>query len=118
MVEAYKKFWKNYTKFDGCSSRADYWWTLLANIIVAAILGFVFGLVSSATGIKAITFIPYLYTIAIIIPDIALSIRRLHDINKSGWFYLIGFIPVVGTIILLIFFLTDRVEPNNYGERV
>ena len=42
MVEAYKKFWKNYTKFDGCSSRADYWWTLLANIIVAAILGFVF----------------------------------------------------------------------------
>ena len=119
MVEGYKKFWINYTKFDGCSSRADYWWTLLANIIVAAILGFVFGLISSVTGIKAITFIPYLYTIAIIIPDIALSIRRLHDINKSGWFLLIALLPLIGSIILLVFYCLPSVdEDNKYGDIV
>lgn len=118
MIEAYKKFFKNYARFDGCSSRADYWWVCLANTIIGFALGFVFGLIAGITEVQSIRFVPCLYSLAVIVPAIALIVRRLHDINKSGWYYFMILIPIAGPIIILIYLLTDRVEPNNYGERV
>lgn len=114
MIEAYKKFFSNYANFKGCSSRSDYWWVVLCNFLVGFIIGFVSGL----TGVQEITYLSYIYELAIIVPSIALIVRRLHDINKSGWYYFMILIPIAGPIIVLVYLLTDRVEPNNFGERV
>lgn len=114
MVEAYKKFLSNYANFNGCSSRSDYWWVVLCN----ALIGFVIGFVSGFTGIEDIMYLSYLYTLAVFVPSIALIVRRLHDINKSGWYYFMVLVPLAGPIIVLVYLLTDRVEPNNFGERI
>ena len=114
MIEAYKKFLSNYVNFKGCSSRADYWYVVLCNFLI----GFVIGLVSSITGVKEIMYLSYIYEVAILLPSIGLIIRRLHDINKSGWYYWMILIPIAGPIIILVYLLTDRVEPNNFGERI
>lgn len=114
MIEAYEKFLQNYANFKGCSSRSDYWWVVLVNIIIGAVIGFI----SGTTGVEEIQYISYIYSLAVLIPGIALVVRRLHDINKSGWYYFIILIPIAGPIIFLVYLLTDRKEPNNYGERV
>ena len=59
-----------------------------------------------------------LYSLAVLVPSIALIVRRLHDINKSGWYYFMVLIPIAGPFIFLYYMVTDCVEPNNYGERV
>jgi len=110
MVEAYKKFLSNYANFNGRSSRSDYWYVVLANIIISLVLGLL-GKVGVA--------LSSIYSVAILVPTLALIVRRLHDINRSGWSYLFMLIPLVGWIIVLIFFCTDSVNDNNrYGERV
>ena len=114
MIEAYKKFFINYAKFDGCSSRSDYWWVMLCHFLV----GFVIGFISGLTGVEELSYLSYIYELAIIVPSIAIVVRRLHDINKSGWYYFMVLIPIAGPIIFLIYMLTDRVEPNNFGERI
>ena len=119
MVEAYKKFWKNYANFNGRSTRSDYWLALLGNMIVGFVIGFVLGLISGAVDMPALIMLGYLYSLAMIIPSIAIVVRRLHDINKSGWYYFIVLIPFVGPIIGLVFLCTASVDENNqYGERV
>jgi len=110
MLEAYKKFLSNYANFNGRSSRSDYWYVFLVNFII----GFVLGLLGDLGVILS-----SLYSIAVFIPSLALIVRRLHDINKSGWSYLFMLIPLVGWIIVLVFLCTDSVNENNkYGERV
>ncbi len=126
MIEAYKKFWSNYANFNGRTSRADYWWTFLANILVGMIIGFVCGFISGLTGdsngevsLGISTLLPSLYSLAIFVPSLAIAVRRLHDINKSGWYLLMGLIPFVGGIILLVYYLSDSVNTNNqYGQQV
>jgi uncharacterized membrane protein YhaH (DUF805 family) len=115
MVEAYKRFFANYANFKGRSTRSDYWWVVLCNIIIGFVLGFLDGLL----GTEIFYIISYIYDIVILIPGIAISVRRLHDINKSGWYCLIALIPFVGSIILLIYMCTASVnEGNQYGEVV
>ncbi len=102
---------KKYAVFDGRARRTEYWMFFLFNIIIAFGLGFIEGLVGSP-GILGM-----LYALAVLIPGIAVSVRRLHDTNRSGWFLLIGLIPIIGTIVLIIFFAQDS-DPgsNDYGE--
>lgn len=108
-------YWKkcvleNYANFSGRARRAEYWWFALANAIVYIVL---FALMR-ISGIFVVLYIAY--AIAIIVPGIAVAIRRLHDLGKSGWMLLISFIPIVGAIILLVWFLTDGTKgPNQYG---
>ena len=121
MLEAYKKFWMNYANFNGRSTRSDYWWVVLANMIVnfalGFVLGFIAGLIPDLAGLT--TIVSYAYSLAILVPGIALVVRRLHDINKSGWNYLFLLIPIAGPIIVLIWLCTASVNENNaYGERV
>lgn len=117
MVEAYKRFLKNYANFNGRSTRSDYWYVFLANSIIGFVLGFIGGIIPI---LSVLTYVlSVIYSLAVLVPGIALVVRRLHDINKSGWFYFISFIPLVGTIILLVFLCTDSVnEDNKYGEMV
>lgn len=112
MVEAYKKMWTNYGNFRDRTTRRDYWLTFLMNLIIGFALGFLSGLTKS----NIFSYISTLYSIVMIIPGIALTVRRLHDTNRSGGWWFISLVPLVGAIVLLIFTVSVSVtENNNYG---
>ena len=101
---------RRYADFDGRARRAEYWMFALFNFIVAFSIGFIEGLAGS-TGIVGI-----LYAVAVIIPSLAVGARRLHDTGRSGWWQLIGLIPLVGLVILIIFYAQDgQAGLNEYG---
>lgn len=105
----YINAFKNYVNFKGRARRKEYWMFVLFNFIVAFVLGIIDGLIG-------ITVLSTIYSLAVIIPSLALCFRRLHDIGKSGAWILIGLIPLVGEIILLVFFCTDsQAGENQYG---
>jgi uncharacterized membrane protein YhaH (DUF805 family) len=108
--EAVKDGFDHYTKFDGRASRPAYWWWFLFGILVGiaaniidAIIGS-FGIISGLAGL------------ALLLPGLSVSIRRFHDINRSGWWILIFIVPIVGFVLWLIWF-TREGDPgeNQYG---
>lgn len=101
---------KKYAVFNGRARRKEYWMFFLFNLIILLVIGFVEGLFGSP-GIIGV-----LYSLAILIPGIAVSVRRLHDTGRSGWWLLIGFIPLLGVIVLLVFMVLDsKPGENQYG---
>ena len=101
---------KKYAQFSGRSHRKEYWMFFLFNIIIAIILGIIEGILG-ITGILS-----SLYCLAVLVPGIAVTIRRLHDIDRSGWWILVGLIPVIGGLVLLIFMVQDsKPGANEYG---
>ncbi len=101
---------KNYATFTGRARRKAYWMFVLFNIIAATIAG----VIDSVLGTGGV--IGGLYGLAVIIPGLALAVRRLHDIGKSGWWVLIALVPLVGFIVLLVFAVTDSQPGENaYG---
>jgi uncharacterized membrane protein YhaH (DUF805 family) len=108
--EAVKSGFDHYVKFAGRASRPAYWWWFLFAILVAIV----------ATGIDAAigTFgvISGLAELALLLPGLSVAIRRLHDTNRTGWWILIGLIPLIGFIVLLIFYLQEGdAGENDYG---
>ena len=118
MVAAVKDFFTKYATFSGRTSRRDFWLAVLGIFIISFIIGFVAGFIDglSGDGKGTVTLIfTTIWYLAILIPSLALIVRRLHDINKSGWWILIDLIPFVGAIILLVFYCLPAVdEGNNY----
>lgn len=112
-VSAVKSYFKNYIKFDGRASRSEYWWIVLFNVLVSIAISILTGgtTMDTETG-KMIQTTSYkivssLWNLATFLPALGLGIRRLHDIDKSGWWLLLSLIPIVGWIILLIWYLKD-----------
>ncbi len=109
-------YWKKvvlerYATFEGRARRAEFWWFWLANVIVFVVLAVLAGAVSNVIWV-----LYALYGLAMIIPSIAVAVRRLHDTGKTGWLLLLGFVPVVGPIVLLVFYLLDSTPgTNQYG---
>ena len=100
---------KKYAVFSGRARRKEYWMFFLFNIIVSLIFFFLGILIR-------FSYLEPLYVLAVLIPSIAVAVRRLHDTGRSGWWILIGFIPFVGAIILLVFMVLDsQSEANQYG---
>src|SRR5688572_10460224 len=98
-MDWYLKVLKNYVGFEGRARRKEYWMYTLFNIIalvVAMVLDSVLGL----TGEAGIGPLYGLYALATFLPGLAVSVRRLHDVDKSGWWILIAFIPLIGAIVL------------------
>lgn len=127
---AYAKMWKNFAVFRGRASRREYWYTYLMQSILlfAGVLGATLPLVIAlivgdeggalqlcAGGIAAVSF---LYMLVMAIPMIALSVRRLHDTGKSGWWYLVNWVPYVGSIAIIVLLALEgeRCE-NKYGPK-
>jgi len=106
----YAEVMKKYAVFSGRASRTEYWMFLLCNVLIAFVLGLLEGSLGGRNILNA------LYSIVVFVPSIAVSIRRLHDIGRSGWWMLIALIPLAGTIILVVFAIEDS-EPgeNRYG---
>ena len=108
---------KKYADFTGRAPRAEYWWfylLIMVGYVIAMILDSLFGVDKAAGPYGIVTIV---LGLAILLPSIAAGIRRLHDTNRSGWWLLIGLIPILGAIILLVFFVTQgTVGPNQYGD--
>jgi len=108
---------KRYADFNGRSRRKEYWSFVLGVVVVAILLGIVEGIVG-LNGMVAGVYGPLtlLLVLAIIVPSIAVQVRRFHDQDKSGWFVLLGLIPFVGGIVVLVFMFLDGTKgPNRFG---
>lgn len=110
-VDAVKSFFRRYVDFSGRSSRSEYWWAQLGLILIFIVLGLIGGLLGETVG-SLVLGIAYL---AIIIPVIAIGVRRLHDLDKSGWFYLLALVPLVSLILLVWFCMKGTDGPNRFG---
>ncbi len=106
----YLEVLKKYAQFDGRSHRTEYWMFVLFNMIISFALGFIEGL-AGGPGILGM-----IYGLAVLVPGIAVGIRRLHDTNRSGLWLLIAFVPCLGAIILIVFAVEDSTPGDNqYG---
>ncbi|MBN6066352.1 DUF805 domain-containing protein [Aggregatibacter actinomycetemcomitans] len=108
---------KNYATFSGRARRKEYWIFCLFNMlasIVLALVDIVFGLYSSALGMGLLSGI---YSLAVFIPGLAVSVRRLHDTDRSGWWLLLCFVPIIGIIVVIVFMCFDS-QPgtNRFGD--
>jgi uncharacterized membrane protein YhaH (DUF805 family) len=101
---------KKYAVFTGRARRKEYWMFFLFNIIISFVIGFIDGLVGTV-GILSIV-----YALGMLLPGLGVSIRRLHDTDRSGWWLFISLVPIVGFIVLLVFLVSDS-QPgeNKYG---
>ncbi len=88
---------KKYAEFTGRARRAEYWMFVLISFIVCFLLGIIQSVIGAGSALTG------LYSLAVLIPGLAVSVRRLHDTNRSGWWLLIGLIPFVGFIVLIVF---------------
>tara|TARA_B110000014_G_C19852425_1_gene441676 strand:+ start:259 stop:630 length:372 start_codon:yes stop_codon:yes gene_type:complete len=116
----YIKVMKNFTTFSGRARRKEYWMFTLVNGIIAIVLYFPGAILVEFPETEVIGFIlciPYfLYSLVVFLPSLAVSIRRLHDQDKSGWWFLINFFPCVGPIWFLVLTCLDGTPGDNqYG---
>lgn len=107
IIDWFVKGLKNYANFTGRARRKEFWFFALTQFIILIIAQILDAILGSE-------FLFYVLTVlALFIPALAVSIRRLHDIGKSGWWYLIGLVPLIGFILLIIWFATETKQNNN-----
>jgi uncharacterized membrane protein YhaH (DUF805 family) len=113
----YLKVLRQYADFSGRARRREFWSFALVNFAIAAglfllatILGKVLGLLGGL-----VMLIYYLYSLAVLVPGLAVGVRRLHDTGKSGWFMLLALIPLVGLVLLYFMTIEGDAGPNAYG---
>jgi uncharacterized membrane protein YhaH (DUF805 family) len=107
-----------YIGFTGRARRSEYWWWALFTVLVGfaaaildGVLGTTLGPDNSVTGVIGV-----IVNLALLLPTLAVAVRRLHDTDRSGWWLLIGLVPIVGAIVLLVFFVLDSTPgPNRFG---
>ncbi len=115
--------YRRYAEFTGRSRRREYWLFVLLYLLVMMVIeaifgtpraitmssGFSYGIIANGTG----TTVGNLFWLASFIPGLAVSVRRLHDIDRSGWWLLLGFVPVLGWFTLFIFYCLDGTAGSN-----
>jgi len=112
----YLKVLKQYADFSGRARRREFWIFSIFNIIFIVIAMELDNILGLTVGGLSFGIIYFLYAIVLFIPSLAVSVRRMHDIDKSGWMLLIGFIPLIGAIWLIVLTLTDsKFGENKYG---
>lgn len=119
--EAVKKCFVNYVGFTGRARRAEFWWWTLFVLLVDAFLLILLAIFTSYEGLElagaGVIIIYLLFSVAVVLPGLAVAVRRLHDIGMSGWWYLIVLVPVIGPIIPLIWFcLRGTRGRNRFGS--
>ena len=102
-IDAIKMFFTKYADFNTRSRRSEYWWA------------FLFCALASSLAAGILKDYAWIWSLVVLIPTIAISVRRLHDIGKAGTWYLLNLIPVVGSIILLVWYCQDSTGDNQWG---
>ena len=107
---------KKYAVFSGRARRSEFWFFTLFNAIALIVLSIIDYAIGTYDVQNSIGILGGIYSLAVLIPSIAVTVRRLHDISRSGWWVLIAFVPIIGGIILLVFTVLDsKPEANVYG---
>jgi uncharacterized membrane protein YhaH (DUF805 family) len=101
-VESVTTCFKKYVDFNGCAVRSEFWWWTLFTILASLLLGMISENLAS------------LFSLATLLPTLAVGARRLHDIDRSGWWQLIGLIPIIGWIVLIIWFAQQEKRPSRF----
>lgn len=105
IINWYVKCWHQFADFKTRARRSEFWFFWLINIVIGWILPWIS------------TTLDYIYGLVILIPSLAVGARRLHDTGRSGWWWLIGLIPLVGIIVLIVFWVQDsQREANQWGN--
>lgn len=103
-VDAVKTCFSKYVGFEGRATRPEYWWWVLFVFAVAIVMG-----------VLKLGTIGNLFSLATLLPSIAVGARRLHDIGKSGWWQLIGLIPLIGWLVLIYWAVQPSESDNAFG---
>lgn len=112
-TEAVSSVFSKYATFSGRARRSEFWWFALFNLIASVVAGFI------DNAVLGISLLGAIYGLATILPGLAVGCRRLHDIGRSGWWLLIGLIPLVGWIILIVWYVKEGTPgENEYGPAV
>lgn len=101
-VESIRTCFSKYAAFEGRASRSEFWWWYLFCLLTSLTLGLVSDIISG------------LFSLATLVPSLAVGTRRLHDTDRSGWFQLLWLIPFVGWIILIVWAAQPAKEPNRF----
>ena len=101
--ESIRTCFSKYAAFDGRASRSEFWWFFLFTFLASAAAGVVSETLSG------------LFSLAVLLPSLAVGARRLHDVDKSGWFLLLWLIPIIGWIILIVWAAQEGKEPNRFS---
>ena len=107
---------QKYADFTGRATRSEYWYFVLFYLLLSAGLMFVDALLGWFNSELGIGVLSGIYTLALMIPSLSVTVRRLHDTGRSAWWLLLGLVPIIGGIVLLVFFVQDsRDGVNGYG---
>lgn len=102
--ESIKTCFSKYVDFNGRATRSEFWWWALFVILASAAIGIVSEVASGV------------FSLAVLLPYLAVGARRLHDTDRSGWLQLIGLIPLIGWILLIVWYVQEGKEPNRFGS--
>ena len=112
----YLEVLKKYAVFEGRAKRKEYWFFVLFNVLISMAMGSIDWLAGNINPETGLGLFSGLYALGVMIPGMAVSVRRLHDTGRSGWWLLITFVPVIGAIVFLYFMVLDsNPETNEYG---
>jgi uncharacterized membrane protein YhaH (DUF805 family) len=113
----YFEVFRKYADFDGRASRSEYWWFVLISIIVNILLSFIDHITEIVSQDYGIGLLETIYSLLAFIPGIAVNVRRLHDIGRSGWWLLLHLLPILGSLILLVWSIkASELGENQYGN--
>ncbi|MGN6252383.1 MAG: DUF805 domain-containing protein [Marmoricola sp.] len=107
-AEAVRSVFSKYAEFGGRARRSEYWWFTLFAVIVYVVAD----VIDAALNTPVIVFA---LVVAMLLPSIAVAVRRLHDTGRTGWWYLIVLVPLVGAIVMIVFAVQDSTGPNQWG---
>ena len=112
----YLEVLKKYATFSGRARRKEYWYFVLFSTLVSIGLMIIDGVTGTFSAESGIGLLSGIYALAVLIPSIAVMVRRLHDTNRSGWWFWIVLIPIIGAIVLIVFLASDsKPEESKYG---
>jgi len=94
---------KKYVDFNGCASRSEFWWWVLFTVVVSLVFQ------------RVNYHLSWVFSLATLLPNIAVGVRRLHDTNRSGWWVLLYLLPIIGWIVLIVFWVEPG-QPSRYAE--
>ena len=103
-VESIKICFSKYADFNGRASRPEFWWWVLFVVLVSGATGAVSHMLSG------------LFSLAVLVPGLAVAARRLHDTDRSGWLQLVALIPLIGWILMIYWCVQEPKEPNRFGS--
>lgn len=107
---------RKYAVFSGRARRKEYWFFVLFNLLIMAGLTLVDTFVGTYDAVREVGLLSGLYGIGVILPSLAVAARRLHDSGRTAWWLLIGLVPIIGAIVLLVFFVLESQPGDNvYG---